>query len=98
MNDGYGFGAEGDWKTAAMLRTMKIMSAGLPGGNSFMEDYTYHFDPAGMRVLGAAIATGNTEAHEVAPLLRRERQSRGPERAAGDSPAWRTHRYIFGWP
>jgi L-arabinose isomerase len=53
MKDGYGFGAEGDWKMAAMLRTMKIMSAGLPGGNSFMEDYTYHFDPAGMRVLGA---------------------------------------------
>jgi L-arabinose isomerase len=53
MHDGYGFGAEGDWKMAAMLRTMKIMSAGLPGGNSFMEDYTYHFDPAGMRVLGA---------------------------------------------
>jgi len=53
MNEGYGFGAEGDWKMAAMLRTMKIMSAGLPGGNSFMEDYTYHFDPVGMRVLGA---------------------------------------------
>jgi L-arabinose isomerase len=53
MHDGYGFGAEGDWKMAAMLRTMKIMSAGLPGGNSFMEDYTYHFNPSGMRVLGA---------------------------------------------
>ena len=53
MHDGYGFGAEGDWKMAAMLRTMKIMASGLPGGNSFMEDYTYHFDPAGMRVLGA---------------------------------------------
>jgi L-arabinose isomerase len=53
MNEGYGFGAEGDWKTAAMLRTMKIMATGLPGGNSFMEDYTYHFDPSGMRVLGA---------------------------------------------
>jgi L-arabinose isomerase len=53
MHDGYGFGAEGDWKMAAMLRTMKIMAAGLPGGNSFMEDYTYHFDPSGMRVLGA---------------------------------------------
>ncbi|MCK5463101.1 MAG: L-arabinose isomerase, partial [Bacteroidales bacterium] len=53
MHDGYGFGAEGDWKTAAMLWTMKIMASGLPGGNSFMEDYTYHFDPAGMRVLGA---------------------------------------------
>ncbi len=53
MHEGYGFGAEGDWKMAAMLRTMKIMASGLPGGNSFMEDYTYHFNPAGMRVLGA---------------------------------------------
>ena len=53
MNDGYGFGAEGDWKTASMLRVMKVMSAGLPGGNSFMEDYTYHLDPSGMQVLGA---------------------------------------------
>jgi L-arabinose isomerase len=53
MKDGYGFGAEGDWKMAAMLHVMKVMSAGLPGGNSFMEDYTYHLDPAGMRVLGA---------------------------------------------
>jgi L-arabinose isomerase len=53
MKDGYGFGAEGDWKMAAMLHVMKVMSSGLPGGNSFMEDYTYHLDPAGMRVLGA---------------------------------------------
>ena len=53
MSDGYGFGAEGDWKTAALLRTMKVMSAGLKGGTSFMEDYTYHLDPAGKRVLGA---------------------------------------------
>jgi len=53
MNDGYGFGAEGDWKMAAMLRTMKVMASGLHGGNSFMEDYTYHLDPKGMRVLGA---------------------------------------------
>ncbi|MCA9952254.1 MAG: L-arabinose isomerase, partial [Anaerolineales bacterium] len=43
MADGYGFGAEGDWKTAALLRAMKVMSAGLEGGTSFMEDYTYHF-------------------------------------------------------
>ncbi len=42
MADGYGFGAEGDWKTAAMVRAMKVMAAGLPGGTSFMEDYTYH--------------------------------------------------------
>jgi L-arabinose isomerase len=53
MADGYGFGAEGDWKTAALVRAMKVMAAGLPGGTSFMEDYTYHLDPAGMRVLGA---------------------------------------------
>ncbi len=53
MAKGYGFGAEGDWKTAALVRSMKIMSAGLKGGTSFMEDYTYHFDPKGMRVLGA---------------------------------------------
>ena len=53
MADGYGFGAEGDWKTAALVRAMKVMGAGLEGGTSFMEDYTYHFDPAGMKVLGA---------------------------------------------
>lgn len=53
MADGYGFGAEGDWKTAALVRAMKVMAAGLPGGTSFMEDYTYHFNPAGMKVLGA---------------------------------------------
>ncbi len=53
MADGYGFGAEGDWKTAALVRSMKVMAAGLKGGTSFMEDYTYHFDPAGMKVLGA---------------------------------------------
>jgi L-arabinose isomerase len=53
MADGYGFGAEGDWKTAALVRAMKVMAAGLPGGTSFMEDYTYHLDPSGMKVLGA---------------------------------------------
>jgi L-arabinose isomerase len=53
MADGYGFGAEGDWKTAALVRAMKTMGSGLPGGNSFMEDYTYHFDPANPMVLGA---------------------------------------------
>jgi L-arabinose isomerase len=53
MADGFGFGAEGDWKTAALLRAMKVMSAGLDGGTSFMEDYTYHLNPAGMKVLGA---------------------------------------------
>jgi L-arabinose isomerase len=53
MAKGYGFGAEGDWKTAALVRSMKVMANGLKGGTSFMEDYTYHFDPKGMRVLGA---------------------------------------------
>ncbi len=53
MADGYGFGAEGDWKTAALVRAMKVMAAGLPGGTSFMEDYTYHLDPKGPKVLGA---------------------------------------------
>jgi L-arabinose isomerase len=53
MNDGYGFGAEGDWKTSALVRAMKVMSAGLKGGVSFMEDYTYHFGPDGDKVLGA---------------------------------------------
>jgi L-arabinose isomerase len=53
MNDGYGFGGEGDWKTAALVRAMKVMGTGLRGGNSFMEDYTYHFDPTNPMVLGA---------------------------------------------
>jgi L-arabinose isomerase len=53
MGDGYGFGAEGDWKTAALVRAMKVMGDGLPGGASFMEDYTYHLAKGGMRVLGA---------------------------------------------
>ncbi len=53
MADGYGFGAEGDWKTAAMVRILKVMGEGIEGGTSFMEDYTYHLDPAGAKVLGA---------------------------------------------
>ncbi len=52
MADGYGFGAEGDWKTAALVRAMKVMGTGLEGGTSFMEDYTYHFSGEG-KVLGA---------------------------------------------
>jgi L-arabinose isomerase len=53
MRDGYGFGAEGDWKTSALVRAMKVMSSGLPGGVSFMEDYTYHLTPGSEKVLGA---------------------------------------------
>ncbi len=53
MADGYGFAGEGDWKTAALIRAMKVMSIGLQGGNSFMEDYTYHFENGNEMVLGA---------------------------------------------
>jgi len=74
MADGYGFGAEGDWKTCALLRAMKVIAADLPGGTSFMEDYTYHLDPKGPLVLGShmleicpSIAAG-TPALEIHPL------------------------------
>jgi L-arabinose isomerase len=74
MADGYGFGAEGDWKTAALVRAMKVMSEGLEGGTSFMEDYTYDFSPPTPKVLGAhmlevceTIASGKP-ALEIHPL------------------------------
>jgi len=53
MADGYGFAGEGDWKTAALVRATKLMADGLPGGTSFMEDYTYHMEPGKEVVLGA---------------------------------------------
>lgn len=53
MEAGYGFAGEGDWKTSALVRAMKVMGSGLKGGNSFMEDYTYHFEPGNEMVLGA---------------------------------------------
>jgi L-arabinose isomerase len=68
MGDGYGFGAEGDWKTCAMVRAMKVMGHGLPGGTSFMEDYTYHLDPDGSFVLGAHML-------EVCPTIAAKRPS-----------------------
>ncbi len=68
MADGYGFGAEGDWKTAALVRIAKVMSAGLDGGTSFMEDYTYHLEPSGPKVLGAHML-------EVCPSIAAERPS-----------------------
>jgi L-arabinose isomerase len=74
MADGYGFGAEGDWKSAAMLRIVKTMTQGLPGGTSFMEDYTYNLDPGQELILGAhmlelcpSIAADRPRA-EIAPL------------------------------
>ncbi len=53
MADGFGFAGEGDWKTAALVRAMKVMASGLTGGTSFMEDYTYHLHPDGKVVLGS---------------------------------------------
>ncbi|GAB3223608.1 L-arabinose isomerase [Glycomyces halotolerans] len=53
MADGYGFGGEGDWKTAVMVRLMKVMSTGLEGGTSFMEDYTYNLGAESPQILGA---------------------------------------------
>lgn len=74
MAQGYGFAAEGDWKTAALVRAMKVMGSGLKGGNSFMEDYTYHFDPQNQMVLGShmleiceSIADGKPKC-EIHPL------------------------------
>jgi len=67
MADGYGFGAEGDWKTAALLRATKVMSSGLKGGASFMEDYTYHFRNGG-QVLGAHML-------EICPSISSEQPS-----------------------
>ena len=58
MAEGYGFGAEGDWKTAALVRALKVMATGHAAGTSFMEDYTYHLDPKGAKVLGRPHARG----------------------------------------
>lgn len=62
MQKGYGFAGEGDWKTAALVRALKVMGAGLQGGNAFMEDYTYHLDPKEPRILGSHML-------EVDPVL-----------------------------
>ncbi|MBI3170922.1 MAG: L-arabinose isomerase [Chloroflexi bacterium] len=74
MRDGYGFGAEGDWKTSALVRAMKVMNHGMSGGVSFMEDYTYHMHAQGDKVLGAhmleiceTISTGKPKL-EIHPL------------------------------
>src|SRR5690606_39982070 len=53
MAEGYGFGAEGDWKTAVLVRAAKVMGHGLPGGASLMEDYTYELTPGAEKILGA---------------------------------------------
>jgi L-arabinose isomerase len=68
MADGYGFGAEGDWKTAVLVRVANVMGAGLPGGASLMEDYTYHLTPGEEKILGAHML-------EVSPSLSSEKPS-----------------------
>jgi L-arabinose isomerase len=68
MADGYGFGGEGDWRTAALVRIVKVMTAGLDGGTSFMEDYTYDLKPGDNKVLGAHML-------EVCPTIAAERPS-----------------------
>ncbi|HEY4452893.1 MAG TPA: L-arabinose isomerase [Pseudonocardiaceae bacterium] len=68
MADGYGFGGEGDWKTSVLLRTLKVMGAGRPGGTSFMEDYTYHLEPGHEVILGAHML-------EVCPSIAADRPS-----------------------
>ena len=74
LADGYGFAGEGDWKTSALVRAMKVIGADLKGGTAFMEDYTYHLSPKGHQVLGshmlevcASIAAGKPKL-EVHPL------------------------------
>ncbi|KQQ92793.1 L-arabinose isomerase [Leifsonia sp. Leaf325] len=62
MAEGYGFGAEGDWKTAILVRVANVMGSGLPGGASLMEDYTYDLVPGNERILGAHML-------EVSPSL-----------------------------
>jgi L-arabinose isomerase len=80
MADGYGFGAEGDWKTAALLRVLKAMAGGAQGGSSFMEDYTYHLGPGEPKLLGAHMLevcpsiTSQTPSCEIHPLAIGDRE------------------------
>ncbi|MBD7981671.1 MULTISPECIES: L-arabinose isomerase [Oerskovia] len=74
MSKGYGFGAEGDWKTAVLVRAAKVMGEGLPGGASLMEDYTYDLTPGSEKILGAHMLevcpslTASTPRVEIHPL------------------------------
>jgi len=69
MTEGYGFGAEGDWKTAALVRTLWVMAQGLPGGTSFMEDYTYHFKGEKSAILQAHMLEVSPEITTQKPRL-----------------------------
>ena len=82
MADGYGFGAEGDWKTAVLVRAVKVMGPGLPGGTSFMEDYTYDLTPGDELILGAHML-------EVCPTIA-DRDGRASRSTRWASAAGRT--------
>ena len=93
MADGYGFAGEGDWKTAALVRAMKVMGEGLPGGTSFMEDYTYHLAPR--RASGARRAhardlpddrRGQAQARDSSAFHRRQGGSGPPGVRRADRP------------
>ncbi|MEJ7557925.1 MAG: L-arabinose isomerase [Pedobacter sp.] len=69
MEAGYGFAGEGDWKTTALVRACKVMGAGLPGGNAFMEDYTYHFNPENPMVSGSHMLEVDSSLAKDKPTL-----------------------------
>ena len=69
MAEGYGFGAEGDWKTAALVRTMWVMGQGLPGGQSFLEDYTLNFDGENSTILQSHMLEINPDISGTKPRV-----------------------------
>jgi L-arabinose isomerase len=85
MADGYGFGGEGDWKTAALLRAMKVMGDGLPGGTSFMEDYTYHLGPTAR---SCSARTCSRSAPRSPRAGRRSRSTRSASAARATRSGW----------
>ena len=93
MAEGYGFGGEGDWKTCALVRAMKVMAADLKGGTSFMEDYTYHLHPDQHLVLGAHMLEVCESIAETRPTLEIHPLGIGgkedPVRLVFDAPAGR---------
>lgn len=69
MSEGYGFGAEGDWKSAGLVRTMWVMGQGLPGGQSFLEDYTLNFDGQNSTILQSHMLEINPDITGTKPRI-----------------------------